>query len=95
MDIDSSNDPARPSAAAITLGSVNPVPSQPHPIHPVSAVSEMAHAGVGRESPAQELGMTDVEMGVEHDRSGDGVIVAEGAATDGVRVPLEEVSRRD
>lgn len=94
MDIvDPSKGTTRSSAAAVTLGTAYPVPSQPHSILPIPAVNEMAQAGgVGRESPAQELGMTDVEMGAEHDRSEDGVIVPAGAATDGVRVPLEEVS---
>ena len=61
---------------------------------PVSPVTEMAQAGgLGRDSPAQELGMTDVEMGsTEHDRTDDGVIVPPGAGTEGVRVPLDEVS---
>ena len=61
---------------------------------PVSPVTELAQAGgLGRDSPAQELGMTDVEMGsTEHDRTDDGVIVPPGAGTDGVRVPLDEVS---
>ena len=94
MDVDSSsNDAVRASAAAVTLGTAYPMASSPQPIHPVSAVNEMAQAGgVGRDSPAQELGMTDVEMGGEHDRSDEGVIVPAGAATDGVKVPLEEVS---
>jgi hypothetical protein len=65
-----------------------------HSSLPVSPVTEMAQAGgLGRDSPAQELGMTDVEMGsTEHDRTDDGVIVPPGAGTDGVRVPLDEVS---
>lgn len=94
MDIvDPSKGTTRSSATAVTLGTAYPVPSQPHSILPIPAVNEMAQAGgVGRESPAQELGMADVEMGAEHDRSEDGVIVPAGAATDGVRVPLEEVS---
>lgn len=65
-----------------------------------------AAGGLGRESPAREVGMTEVELGMDgyaegsgsgiaggKEREGDGeVVVPQGGVEGGVRMPLDEVS---
>jgi hypothetical protein len=50
---------------------------------------------IERESPAQELGMTDVEMGrepLERDHQDEVIVPPHHSISEGVKIPLEEVS---
>lgn len=75
-------------AAPIPTDKTGSVHQNAHAIPPSTSTDIAQVGGFGRESPAQELGMTEVETGTQ--QVGEKVVVPQNG--EGIQIPLEEVS---